>query len=42
MYLRECADHERTERWVGWLARAFAVLVVLLIIAVLVVWRLLG
>ena len=41
LYLRECAEHERTERWVGRLARAVAVLAVLLVVAVLVVWRLL-
>ena len=38
----ECAEHERTGRWVGRLARAVAVLVVLLIISVLVGWRLLA
>ncbi len=40
-YLAECAAHERTRRWVGRLARAVALLVVLLTIAVIVVWRLL-
>ncbi len=42
LYLRECAEHEKTERWVGRLARAVAVLAVLLVISVLVVWRLLA
>ena len=42
LYLRECAEHERTGRWVGRLAVAVAVLAVLLVIAVLVVWRLLA
>lgn len=41
LYLREYAEHERTERWVGRLVRAVALLVVLLIVATLVVWRLL-
>ncbi len=41
LYLRECAEHERTERWIGRLVRAVAVLLVLLVIAGLVVWRLL-
>ena len=40
LYLRECAEHERTERWVWRLARAAAVLAVLLVISVLVVWLL--
>lgn len=42
LYLRECAEHERTERWVGRLARAVAVLALLLVISVFVVWRLLA
>ena len=42
LYLRECAEHERTRRWVGRLARAVAVLAVLLVVSVLVVWRLLA
>lgn len=42
LYLRERAEHERTERWIGRLARAVAVLAVLLVIAMLVVWRLLA
>ena len=42
LYLRECAEHERTERWVGRLARAVAVLVVLLTVGALVGWRLLA
>ena len=39
LHLGECAEHERTGRWVGRLARAVAVLAVLLITGVLVVWR---
>ena len=42
LYLRECAEHERTERWIGRLVRAVAMLAVLLIIVVLVGWRLLA
>ncbi|MYB83347.1 MAG: hypothetical protein F4X54_01115 [Chloroflexi bacterium] len=42
LYLRECAEHERTERWVGRLARAVALLVVLLAVSLLAVWRLLA
>ncbi|MDE2837255.1 MAG: hypothetical protein OXL97_07075 [Chloroflexota bacterium] len=41
-YLRERSEHERTERWVGRLARAVAVLAVLLIVGALVGWRLLA
>lgn len=42
LYLRECAEHERTDRWIGRLVRAVAVLIVLLVVAVLVVWQLLA
>ncbi len=45
LYLRECAEHEREERWVGRLGRAvvvLAVLVVLLVIGALVGWRMLA
>ena len=42
LYLRECAEHERTGRWVGRLARAVAVLAVLLAVSLAVVWRLLA
>ena len=42
LYLRECAEHERTGRWVGRLARAVAALVVLLIVSLVVGWRLLA
>ena len=42
LHLRECAEHERTGRWVGRLVRAVAVLTVLLAVSVLVVWRLLA
>ena len=41
-YLAECAAHERTRRWVGRLARAVAVLAILLVVSLLVVWRLLA
>ncbi len=41
-YLRECAEHERTSRWVGRLARAIAVLAVLLVVSVFLIWRLLA
>ncbi len=41
-HLRECAEHERTSRWVGRLVGACAVLVVLLIVGALVGWRLLA
>ena len=41
-YLRECAEHERMSRWVGRLAVACVVLVVLLTVSLLVVWRLLA
>ena len=42
LYLGECAAHERTGRWVGRLARACAMLAVLLVASVLVVWRLIA
>ncbi len=42
LYLRECAEHERRKRWVGRLARAIAVLAVLLAVSLLAVWRLLA
>ena len=42
LHLAECAEHERTSRWVGRLARAVAVLAVLLVVSLLVVWRLLA
>ncbi len=42
LHLEKCAEHKRTGRWVGRLARAVAVLVVLLAVSLTVVWRLLA
>ena len=42
LHLAECAEHERTRRLVGRLARAVAVLALLLAVSLAVVWRLLA
>ena len=42
LYVRECAEHERTKRWMGRLVGVCAVLGILLAVSLIAVWRLLA